>query len=179
MRVPSCYVMINDIKADPRFSLQYKSIPDRFPVNSLAICTLENMYGALGKVTGHSIDKKKDRRNKKESDTKEKADKPTPEPKENEPKPGKPKIQFQVKDMAVLPPFLTSFAAENVEYVRMKLFQSLLISRDVYHNMNQVARLLGISNRTLSKITASVKVQPGNLNFGLNIKFSGKNQQVT
>jgi len=50
--------------------------------------------------------------------------------------------------------------------------------KEEYFTLNNLSRSLNISHRALSKLTASVKFQPGNLNLGLNIKFSGRNQQV-
>ncbi len=50
--------------------------------------------------------------------------------------------------------------------------------KENYFALNVVAKKLGISNKTLSKITASVKFNPGSLNLGLNLKFSSRGQQV-
>jgi len=47
-----------------------------------------------------------------------------------------------------------------------------------YHSTSQCARQLNVSARTLNKITATVSFEPGNYNFGLQLKFSGKNKQL-
>jgi len=50
--------------------------------------------------------------------------------------------------------------------------------REKYYPLYTVSRMMNLSPKTLSKITASVFFQPGKLNVGLSIKFSGKAQQV-
>jgi len=73
-------------------------------------------------------------------------------------------IKVLIKERVFEPKFLKSFKESN--------------SCEKYFSLNFVARKLEIVPRTLSKITASVKFEPGHHNFGLNIKFSGRNQQV-
>ncbi len=50
--------------------------------------------------------------------------------------------------------------------------------KERYHPMYSVARSLGVSSRALSKVTGIVTFEPGRLNVGLNMKFSGRNEQV-
>eukprot|EP01103_Thecamoeba_quadrilineata_P015656 TRINITY_DN5010_c0_g5_i2.p1 TRINITY_DN5010_c0_g5~~TRINITY_DN5010_c0_g5_i2.p1 ORF type:complete len:1677 (+),score=317.46 TRINITY_DN5010_c0_g5_i2:59-5089(+) len=50
--------------------------------------------------------------------------------------------------------------------------------QDKYFPLRHVSRKLNISPRVLSKVTGSIYVEPGRKNLGLNIKFTGKNQQV-
>lgn len=55
----------------------------------------------------------------------------------------------------------------------------LFFLREQFISTAQTARLLNISTRTLNKITATVTFEPGSYNFGLQLKFSGKNKQVS
>eukprot|EP01124_Arcella_intermedia_P026187 TRINITY_DN4857_c0_g2_i7.p1 TRINITY_DN4857_c0_g2~~TRINITY_DN4857_c0_g2_i7.p1 ORF type:complete len:1567 (-),score=298.85 TRINITY_DN4857_c0_g2_i7:43-4743(-) len=83
---------------------------------------------------------------------------------ENYGPPAKPMLKVLVKERIFEPKFLKNFIS--------------LHSGEKYLSLHQVAKKLQIYPRTLSKITASVKFEPGHHNFGLNIKFSGRNQQV-
>eukprot|EP01129_Flabellula_baltica_P009271 TRINITY_DN3759_c0_g1_i1.p1 TRINITY_DN3759_c0_g1~~TRINITY_DN3759_c0_g1_i1.p1 ORF type:complete len:1308 (-),score=330.34 TRINITY_DN3759_c0_g1_i1:15-3938(-) len=51
-------------------------------------------------------------------------------------------------------------------------------SDGIYYNQSSVCKMLGISSRTLSKITGIVMFKPGNFNVGLKLKFSGRNTQT-
>eukprot|EP01113_Clastostelium_recurvatum_P022706 TRINITY_DN2717_c0_g1_i2.p1 TRINITY_DN2717_c0_g1~~TRINITY_DN2717_c0_g1_i2.p1 ORF type:complete len:1752 (+),score=474.29 TRINITY_DN2717_c0_g1_i2:141-5396(+) len=59
-----------------------------------------------------------------------------------------------------------------------QIYQVVDQSRDEYHSLSHVARRVRTSPLILSKITASVFFEPGRINLGLNMKFSGKGLQV-
>jgi hypothetical protein len=53
-----------------------------------------------------------------------------------------------------------------------------LCRREPYYPLSFVARQLHITPRTLSQITGIVRMQPGNINIGLNLKITSQNIEV-
>eukprot|EP00002_Diphylleia_rotans_P024222 TRINITY_DN4774_c0_g2_i1.p1 TRINITY_DN4774_c0_g2~~TRINITY_DN4774_c0_g2_i1.p1 ORF type:complete len:1304 (-),score=205.90 TRINITY_DN4774_c0_g2_i1:701-4612(-) len=56
--------------------------------------------------------------------------------------------------------------------------KTLQDSLDKYHPFNAAQRYLRISSQLLSKITGSIRANPGNVEIGLGIKFTGKELQM-
>jgi len=126
------------------------SLQNQFPINSKALFVGKPNYGAIATVVGYTV------RNDRIIHKRTNSSNCNFVSQQND------AIQVSIDPVPTEPTFGQRIAVQMQER---------------YFSLDAVSRNLNISPRVLSKITGSLYVDPHG-NTGLNIKFTGKNQQV-